>query len=93
MWAIFGLGIVVGIVVVVGLLRLTMATEPAGCVITFGFVFCLLLLLRLFYGSLEDTMSGISEILVLLLVLAILLGLIGVSWLAVWIVNGGDRLP
>ncbi|MFC1975929.1 hypothetical protein ACFLXQ_05985 [Chloroflexota bacterium] len=36
-------------------------------------------------------MNGISEILLLFIILLILLGLVGLSWLAVWIVNGGDH--
>lgn len=39
----FGLGILAGIVVITGLLRLTMREEPAGCVVIFGSLFFLLL--------------------------------------------------
>jgi hypothetical protein len=39
----FGLGILTGIVVIVGLLRLTMREEPTGCVVIFGSFFFLLL--------------------------------------------------
>ena len=38
-------------------------------------------------------MSGIFEVWVLLTILVILLGLFGLSWLAVRIVNRGDQWP
>jgi hypothetical protein len=45
MLPIFGLGIVTGILIVVGILRLTMREEPTGCLIVFGGLFLLLLLI------------------------------------------------
>jgi hypothetical protein len=45
MLAVFGLGILVGTLAVIGLLRLTMRTEPTGCIVAFGLVTCLLFLI------------------------------------------------
>jgi uncharacterized membrane protein YqjE len=38
-------------------------------------------------------MSGVSEVWLLMTILLILLGLMGLSWLAVWIVNHDSRWP
>ena len=40
--AIFGTGILVGVVLIVALLRATMTTDPTGCVIIMGIIFTLL---------------------------------------------------
>jgi hypothetical protein len=45
MLAVFGLGILVGTLAVIGLLRLTMCPEPTGCVVVFGFLTGLLFLI------------------------------------------------
>lgn len=45
MLAMFGIGVVVGVIVVIGLIKLTMRTEPTPCLIIFGMVFCLIFLL------------------------------------------------
>ena len=45
MLAMFSIGVVVGIVVVIGLIKLTMRTEPTPCLIIFGTMFCLIFLL------------------------------------------------
>jgi hypothetical protein len=42
MLALLGIGFVVGILAVVGLLRLTMREEPSGCFLVFGALFFLL---------------------------------------------------
>jgi len=42
MLALLGIGFVVGILAIVGLLRLTMREEPTGCLLVFGALFCLL---------------------------------------------------
>jgi len=39
----FGIGIVIGGLAVVGLLKLTMREEPTGCFLVFGILFLLLL--------------------------------------------------
>ncbi|GIK36944.1 MAG: hypothetical protein BroJett011_07770 [Chloroflexota bacterium] len=38
----FGLGVVIGVAIVMGLLRLTATTNPAGCMLVFGGFFFLL---------------------------------------------------
>ena len=45
MLALFGIGVVVGILLVVGVLKLTMREEPTGCLVVFGGLFLLLFLL------------------------------------------------
>ena len=42
MWAMLGIGIFVGIIAVIGLLRLTMREEPSGCFLVFGILAFLL---------------------------------------------------
>lgn len=39
MLALLGLGIVIGVLMVVGLLKLTMREEAGGCVLVFGLIF------------------------------------------------------
>ncbi len=43
MLPLFGVGLVVGILAVIGLLKLTMREEPTGCVIAFGTIFLVVL--------------------------------------------------
>jgi hypothetical protein len=45
MLAIFVVGVVVGVIAVIGLIKLTMRTEPTACLITFGTMFFLIFLL------------------------------------------------
>ena len=44
MLAIFGMGVVMGVLAVIGLLRLTMREEPTGCVVVFGSLIFLIFL-------------------------------------------------
>ena len=44
MMAVFGIGIVIGVLAMVGLLNLTRREEPTGCLIVFGGLFLALLL-------------------------------------------------
>lgn len=45
MLTLFIVGFVVGVIAVIGVIRLTMRTEPTTCLITFGTMFLLTLLL------------------------------------------------
>jgi hypothetical protein len=45
MLALLGLGFIVGILAVIGLLRLTMREEPSGCFLVFGALFLLAVVL------------------------------------------------
>ena len=44
----FGLGIVIGVFIVVGLLRATMSTDPTGCILVFGSIIFLVVWLVIF---------------------------------------------
>ncbi|MCB0193104.1 MAG: hypothetical protein KDJ65_14265 [Anaerolineae bacterium] len=48
MFVMLGLGIVIGILIVVAVLRATMSTDPTGCILVFGSIIFIVVWLLIF---------------------------------------------